>query len=332
MIPNERFLELLKDIEPSPSTKSRASAAHTGVRNHLWGEPGFKAWMIHDFLTGSYFRDTALRPQTIDGEIERPDVDVAIVTNHTQSDAPDDVLNALSKSLRKEFHVERINKRSVHLITPGAVMDVVPLICNGTAFLIPDRDTQGWLHTNPPYHSGWSEDQNKKFGGRFTRTVKLVKWWRRHNWTGKRPKGFANEVLVAMHAPSAVSHYGEAFAQFLENIAATYGQGADANIKPFIPDPAFPATNDVLSKCTIPQWKAFIDKVRIHAEFARRAQTTSDLDEATRLWKRIFGERFKSTEASARTSSSYGYASAAAPVGLSFPAANAAPNTPREFA
>lgn len=333
MIPNARFIELLGDIEPSPTTIQRASAAHTAVRDHLWAEPSFKDRMVDDFLVGSYFRDTALRPQTIGNEVERPDVDIAIVTNHKQHDTPDDVLNGLCRSLRKNFQVERINKRSVHLISPGAVMDVVPLIRNGPAFLIPDRDSGGWLDTNPPYHTQWSEVQNKKFGGRFIPTVKLTKWWRRQNPTGKRPKGFANEVLVAMHAPPLVAHYGEAFAQFLENVAATYGTAADASIKPFIPDPAFPVTNDVLSKCTLPQWKAFIEKVRVHAHYARRAQATSELDEATLLWKRVFGDRFRSTEASAKVSSSYSYANAAAPAGgLSFPAANAAPNTPRDFA
>ena len=35
MVPNTRFLELLRDIEPSPTTVKDASSAHTAVRDHL---------------------------------------------------------------------------------------------------------------------------------------------------------------------------------------------------------------------------------------------------------------------------------------------------------
>jgi len=36
--------------------------------------------------------------------------------------------------------------------------------------------------------------------------VKLLKWWRRQNKTGKRPKGFVLEVLVSLHAPAGETH------------------------------------------------------------------------------------------------------------------------------
>jgi hypothetical protein len=45
--------------------------------------------------------------------------------------------------------------------------------------------------------------KNIRFETRFKPVVKLFKWWRRENKTGKRPKGFVLEVLVAKHAPRA---------------------------------------------------------------------------------------------------------------------------------
>ena len=41
MVPNSRFLELLRDIEPSPTTVTDASSAHTSVRDHLESHPVF---------------------------------------------------------------------------------------------------------------------------------------------------------------------------------------------------------------------------------------------------------------------------------------------------
>lgn len=332
MVPNARFTELLKDIEPSATTKSNASSAHTGVRDHLQGHEIFKDRWIRSFLSGSYARDTSIRPKSSDGNQERPDIDIIVVTNFTEDDAPDDVLQEVHDALRDGYgdEVKRINKRSVRLETSQADMDVVPLIEFGNEYLIPDRDTSGWTVTNPPVHKSWSEAQNKIFGGRFKPLVKLLKWWRRENSTSKRPKGFVLEVLVSLHAPQNEIHFGEAFATLLENIYKSYSL---FDQKPSLEDPAVPG-NDILTKVTVPQWKKFLEKVQIHAGYARRAQNEEDMEEATRLWKKIFGDRFKKTENTAKEASYTNYAVATAPTaGYTFPNEKATPPAkPRGFA
>jgi hypothetical protein len=330
MVPNARFNELLGDIEPSPTTRANASTAHTNLRDYLRTHADFKAW-ISDFLAGSYSRDTAIRPRTTDDGQERPDVDIIVVTNYRTTDHPDDVLGDLCDALEDEYKVERINKRSVRVSTPNAEMDVVPVIEAWNGYLIPDRETAQWKATNPPEHDRWSSEQNTAFGGRFKKLVKLHKWWRRENPTGKRPKGFALEVLVSLHAPKAETHLGEAFARMLENIHSSYAFLASLDQKPAIPDPGIPS-NDILAKVTVAQWKAFIERVGVHAGYARRAQNEDDMEEATRLWRKVFGDRFKSTVTAAKAETFGGFAAAAAPAGYTFPNAMAAPNKPRGFA
>lgn len=333
MVPHARFTELLTDIEPSATTKLNASAAHSGVRDYL--EDRFSKRWLSSFLAGSYHRDTAVRPAIRDGEQERPDVDVIVVTNFTTGDAPDDVLAELCAALEYDdegYEVERINKRSVRVNTWNAVMDIVPVIKWNVGYQIADRDTGGWRYTNPPLHSSWATEQNKLFGGRFVRLVKMFKWWRRENPTGKRPKGFVLEMLVSMHAPREQEHLGEAFTQMLERIYQTYGASAALGIKPFIGDPALPS-NDILDKVTVPQWKDFIEKVRVHSRFAREAQDADDVERATYQWKRVFGPRFKSTTPVAKADDATTYAAAAASgSAYSFPNADATPKTPRGFA
>jgi hypothetical protein len=335
-VPNARFSELLQDIEPSSTTKSRASDGHTSIRNHLRAQAKFSGHYVSSFLSGSYARDTSIRPRTSEDGQERPDVDIIIVTNYTTNDPPETVLREVCRALEdgdEGYTVERINKRSVRVETWQADMDIVPVIKTWNGFQIADRESGTWKFTNPLVHTSWSSGQNQRFGERFKPLVKLFKWWRRINPAGKRPKGFVLEMLVSLHAPTSETHYGEAFAQLLANVHAAYGFTASLNQKPFIADPAVP-TNDILAKVTVAQWKDFIEKVRVYADIARRAQDAEDMEEATRQWRRVFGDRFKPTANIARAAS-YGGFAAAAPVtaGYTFPNAMATPpNKPRGFA
>ena len=149
MVPNKRFIELLEDIEPSVTTKSKASRAHTMVRDHLRLHITFKYRWEGDFLAGSYARNTAIRPKrTADGQ-DRPDIDIIVVTNFSTLDHPDDVLKQLSRVLEDNFQVERINKRSVRVITANAEIDVVPVVELGMVYELPDRDLGHWKLTKP---------------------------------------------------------------------------------------------------------------------------------------------------------------------------------------
>lgn len=332
MVPNARFRELLADIEPAPTTKSAASSAHSSVRKHLRSHSTFKYRWLDDFLAGSYSRDTAIRPKKTEDGYERPDVDIIVDTSFDTSDDPDEVLQKISDALEDAFTVERINKRSVRVTTTNAEIDVVPVTRSGDVYELPDRELGYWKRTNPPGHNVWSSDQNEVFNGRFKPLVKLFKWWRRENKTGKRPKGFVLEVLVAEHAPKDESHYGEAFARMLQSIHDAYGVLAEIGIKPQIEDPGLPGS-DILSKVSITDWKNFLERIRVHAAYARRAQEEEDMEEATRLWRKLFGDRFKATANAAKAESLAGYAAAPALAGgYTFPDKPAAPRTPRGFA
>lgn len=333
MVPKVRFDELLKDIEPSATTKGQCAWAQKDIREFLESHPDIGEIISYSFLAGSYARATAVRPKTTEGGVERPDIDIAVVTTFTTEDRPDDVLEEFVAALASDYEVERKNKRSVRVQTSRAEIDIVPLIPHGNRFLIGDRSVDEWLPTDPPAHTTFAEDMNhaSKFDGRFVPMVKLFKWWRRERLSTKRPKGIALEVLIAKHAPRDETHYGEMFAQLLENIANAYGDMAERGKKPFLADPAM-SSNDILSKVSITNWKDFIQRVRTDASRAREAQDTDDMERATALWRDIFGARFKSTAQPAKVSSLASVVAAPAAAGLTFPDRPAAPPTPRKFA
>ena len=126
-IPQARFTEFLSDIEPSATTKSDASSAHIALRDFLKDDEDFKGYHVDTFLSGSYKRNTAIRPRSKDGETERPDIDIIVVTTHTLNDSPKEVVDLLYKTLKKEYSDIRRQARSVGIKSSKADMDVVQL-------------------------------------------------------------------------------------------------------------------------------------------------------------------------------------------------------------
>ncbi len=215
MVIQSQFKDLLRDIEPSSTTKANASMAHTALRDFLRSDENFKGHHITTFLSGSYKRDTAIRPRIQSGSTARPDVDIIVMTNHTLSDDPADVIELLYTTLCKKYSTIRRQSRSVGIGTSNSDMDVVPIIApygmEGPLY-IPDRKLEKWLETNPPVHTSWTTEVNTSSNGVFKPLVKLMKWWRREQPTvNKKPKGFVIEVITSESADLVETQYGELF-------------------------------------------------------------------------------------------------------------------------
>lgn len=328
-IPQERFNEFLRDIEPSPTTKSNASAAHLELREYLKNDEEFSLYHEGDFLSGSYKRDTAIRPKKKGDQIDRPDVDIVVITNHNSSDDPEEVVDLLYRTLKKKYSVIRRQTRSVGIGYYKADMDVVPVIPYGSMYLIPDRKLKSWIPTNPPGHTDWTIEMNKKSGGRFKPLVKLMKWWRRQNPTqNKKPKGFVIEVFTAESMDLNEEYYGELFVKTLESIVEKYKTYVILQMVPPIPDPAVPG-NSVTDGMSVDAFISFYNKVKTHAELGRRALNETDPEKATELWRQIFGDRFPKTEPSKSESTLAGAVKASS---LTFPNKPITPKKPGGFA
>ena len=290
-----QFKAFLQDIEPSATTKANAKSAHTNLRDFLRKDLYFKEHHVDTFLSGSYRRDTAIRPRIKKGNTERPDVDIIVVTNHTFYDSPAEVLDLLFQTLKKKYSSIRLQTRSVGIETTNADMDVVPIISpygmNSTLY-IPDRKLEDWLRTNPPGHTQWTTDVNRYSNGHFKPLVKLMKWWRRENPTiNTRPKGFVIEVITARCSDLAESEYTDLFLGALEGITNNYAWDIYSKTLPTIPDPSVPG-NSVTDGMTFDAFKGFYNKAKLHAELGREAQAEDDEEKALEKWRRIFGDRF----------------------------------------
>lgn len=327
-----QFRQFLKDIEPSRTTKKRAQNAHTRLRDFIRSHETFKQHHEGTFLSGSYKRDTAIRPQTQGGDEERPDVDIIVITNHSLDDAPGDVVSLLYDTLSDKYDKLREQTRSVGVFTSTADMDVVPIIApdgmDGTLY-IPDRRLQKWLETNPPAHTTWTTEMNAASEGRFKPLVKLAKWWRRANPTiAERPKGFMIECIVAECMEFGEAQYAELFLSLMETIESRYSADVSLERVPFIADPGVPG-NSVLSGMTFSEFEDLYNKVAACAEIGRRALDAGDAEEGLQLWRDVFGSRFP---APANLKTSELLDDPVAPSGLAFLDQPVRPNKPRGFA
>ncbi len=334
MATQKQFLDLLQDIEPSPTTTADASKSHTDLRKFLRENPRFKSVHIDTFLSGSYRRDTAIRPRTENGVVARPDVDIIVVTNHTSSDKPVDVISKLCKVIREEYTDARLQARSVGILTSKVDMDVVPIIAPygmENTLYIPDRQLEKWLVTNPPRHTTWTTEVNQDTNGNFKPLVKLMKWWRRQNPTvSKRPKGFVIECIVAECISRSETNYAKLFIGLLENIVSRYSYAAASNTIPWITDPGVP-TNSVTSGMTAEAFAGFYNKAKAHLAIAQEALQLSDSNpkKELELWREIFGQRFP---ASVSQKSSELLSAAVQPNALTFPDHPVQPRKPGGFA
>lgn len=327
-IPQARFTEFLKDIEPSPTTKSNASSAHKALRDFLKDDADFKEYHVNTFLSGSYKRDTAIRPQEKEDETERPDVDIIVETTHTREDAPEDVIDLLYNTLEKKYSNPCRQDRSVGIETSKADMDVVPVIKHEGIYFIPDRKQGIWLPTNPPGHTIWTTETNKTAGKRFKPLVKLMKWWRCEQPTSdKKPKGFVIECFTACCMDYVETYYGELFVQTLEAIVEKYEWYTLYGRVPSLPDPGI-QSNSVTDGMTTDAFIDFYNKAKEYAELGRKALNETDPEEATKLWKQIFGDRFPKTEGTKSNS----LLAPAVTTEATFPNNPAGPKRPKGFA
>jgi predicted nucleotidyltransferase len=331
----QQFIDFLSEIEPSATTKSVCISAHSTLRGRLEKHLTYKDIHVNTHLSGSYARNTALRPRQINGTLRRPDVDIIVVTNHDYHDTPSEVITTLRKAVKSLGYTEvEANRRSICVSLGSVEMDVVPVIPNpwdSGGWLIADKSEERWLATNPMGHNQWASMENKKANGNFVPLVKLVKWWRRENLPHlKRPKGFILETLVAKHMDAKETSYEELFAKFLEAVRDEYQWIAQNGQVPNLEDPSVEG-NNVFSRVKPEEFKRFFDLAESHATIVRRAQRETDLDKALALWQKVFGDRFRNP---VKKSSLLRTASAASGgLGLSFPSvAVMPPNKPPGFA
>jgi hypothetical protein len=148
------------------------------------------------FYTGSYSRDTIIRPLD--------DIDLYIridYSKHADGKSPREIIMLFRQELKRTLpetpmkesppciKIKFFNKR----------FEVVPVVSyrdNDDLYDIPTSDLKGWEPCFPTLPNKWLTQANKRNGGLFIPLIKMVKQWIRNNGLRTPIKSFHIELLT----------------------------------------------------------------------------------------------------------------------------------------
>jgi hypothetical protein len=196
--------ELVRSIEPTQTQKDGAVRSHNYLRD-LLKTGNMASRIVTDYLSGSYSRDTAIKPLD--------DVDIIFVINPSYWNASfiptfatsyppaATVLQSFANAIRYRYPVSSVfgQRRSVCLQLNHLYIDVVPAIqdqVDTKLIYIPDSDAQRWIPTSPRRHSENATAVNKSQNGKFKPLVKLLKHWNGNLPSTANFKSFTIETIA----------------------------------------------------------------------------------------------------------------------------------------
>lgn len=197
----ERTLRrILAEIEPTRAQKEGAQRSHKHLRALLdSGQIGSR--IRGSYLSGSYARDTAIRP------LDDVDIIFEIEPSGWNSGlfrtlpTPDRVLQSFATAIRRRYPSTSVysQRRSVRLNLNHLDIDVVPAIPDRSdpgLILVPDRNSDSWIKSSPLRHSEIASRVNSQREGRFKPLVKLAKFWNSNLPGTTRCKSFTIETIA----------------------------------------------------------------------------------------------------------------------------------------
>ena len=290
---NSYFRGLLSNIEPGPEAVDTAKKAHQHLRELLEQDEEISKAEPETFLSGSYARNTAL------GSIK--DVDVILIVDLDHEKTPPDVVVAwLQASLQKYYNTVRAQGRSVRVSTDtGFDLDIVPSVPishrDGPVW-IPDREVKEWVATHPKGQIAAGVKKNKELEGFYKPLVKIVKYWRdRLPRESSRAKSYIVETLVFRSLLWTPRSYAQGTVDILRSICSYYAPNINVGTVPRISDPGYPFVN-VAKRWRFQEFSDFMREALAARDIAASALQSTDKGSSVKLWKKLFGEKFKPRE------------------------------------
>lgn len=192
----QAFEAFVSSLELPMSKRDDAIRQHTYLREQLQDHLP----LDKSLLSGSYARHTAIQPLN--------DIDLFLVLRPTeeyhQGLPPSALLRKVQDVLEKIYDGKTalVQSRSVNIEFSGAgiAFDLVPAFSAGSdVYVIPDRETNEWIHTNPEVHKRLSTEANDRAGQKLKPLLKALKrsnFEHRDNDGRKPARSFHLEVLT----------------------------------------------------------------------------------------------------------------------------------------
>ncbi|RKH02097.1 nucleotidyltransferase [Corallococcus carmarthensis] len=238
--------QFIQSLELTPGQREACNEKQTRLREALQGGLGAQT----TFLSGSYGRNTAIRPLH--------DIDIFVVLREISlaphgsgkplEESQHELLLRVHGVLRKEWtnkEPPHIQRRSINIEFSGKGLDfdVVPAfkLSGRDAFLIPERGTNRWIQTNPRLHAERCREADRVAGHMLNPLIKTVKHWNREQQSSPL-RSFHLEAMSygAFRAPPANGGKLETLKTLFEHLTASVqrpcpdpahlGEHVDANM------------------------------------------------------------------------------------------------------
>lgn len=288
------FNSFLSNIQPSKSTVEYISSIQKNMRKYLKEHSTYKNVHVDTFLSGSYAKNTSIRP--VVGDNKR-DVDIVVVTSYDCNKNSKEVLNELKDVLmeKETYSNATLQSHSVGVEMSGISVDVVPVIIDAddeTLYCIGDSNTGEWILTDPKGHKEWSTEVNLSNNKEYKPLVKIFKWWRRNNCPEdiKYPKGITLEKIVADNLGDSSLSTEDFLIATMQNIISAYKEEyVENNVNPKVNDPSTKIDdNDLLAGYSEEDFSEFILKLEEHVKIL------NDEGVGNEVWRKILGNEFPS--------------------------------------
>lgn len=189
---------LAAEVEPTATQRKSAARSQNSLRDLLCEGP-FGNRVVDTYLSGSYARETAVRPLD--------DVDIVVVVDprawetgwFSSTPAPEKVLTSFANAIRRRYPDSSVHlqNRSVGLKLYHLDIDVIPAIdIGGDLLRIPDRSKGDWIKSAPKRHSELATNVNNMRSGKFKPLVKLLKTWNNNLPSTAHVKSFLIETMA----------------------------------------------------------------------------------------------------------------------------------------
>jgi|GEM_PF-248184 len=297
----EAFTKFRSNLEPTSSEATDASRRQTKVRQQV----GAELAVADSFLTGSYARNTAVRPLK--------DVDIMVVLGDDErgylDQVPSNILNKTrdileahypgrvstqARSVTVKFGTKVVNDTADKVVA----IDVVPAFIDGDNYKIPDTRASTWMSTNPKVHKQLATSCNTDLSGHWVPMVKMIKKANSHAGESRSSgKPVKPSFLLEVMARRLI--VGPWTGTLPLELRAFFASAADLIDQPW-PDPAGlgPDVSDRLhsSSGDLAAARSWLNDTVATCDLALRQARNDQVGAALATWQGLFGPLFvKST-------------------------------------
>ncbi len=314
------FSKMLTDSLPPADRLAAARELPPLVRDYLKELDTFATSAPHSRLVGSYAQKLSV------GDIK--DVDFLIrIEGNPENNEPSartvvrslkSALEGLGEYLGYQGSCVDVDvsgaRRSAHVYFKDEDfhLDVVPCIAPqgfGSPIYVPDKGYDRWILSDPLGYISKLNELNKEHGGKVKKVARLLKLYIKQSMIYMRPKSYWLGALLLNLIDSkgfdSDLPLGELFYWTCDELYKQYDHllWTSESATPAIPDPLL--GHDISPSWSRNDFQSFMRHLKEAREEAQSALSASNVEDAIRHWRNIFGDIFPESveeEASAKAS------------------------------